>query len=112
MCMEASEVLEVSGHVGGNVSFQCSWNTNSSSNNYNMYFCKGVCSKKNALIQTERETSAVRWRGRYGMEVGRAQEVFNMTIKSLKKANAGRYHCGWERNATFFSQEINLRVLD
>ncbi|XP_076004199.1 uncharacterized protein LOC142996955 [Genypterus blacodes] len=112
--METSDSLDVSGLVGGDVSIQCSsrWTTNGSSSNYSLYFCKGVCSSNSTLIQFRREKSPVTRRGRYGMEVGRREGDFNMTIKRLKKTDAGKYLCRWERNSKFFYQEISLSVLE
>ncbi|KAM7393929.1 hypothetical protein PAMP_020763 [Pampus punctatissimus] len=78
----------------------------------NMYFCKGVCSGENILIQTERKTSAIMRRGRYSMEVSREDGVFNVTIKRLKKVDAGAYHCGVEENLKVLYHEVNLKVLD
>uniref|UniRef100_A0A667X1Z9 Immunoglobulin V-set domain-containing protein n=1 Tax=Myripristis murdjan TaxID=586833 RepID=A0A667X1Z9_9TELE len=104
-------VLEVSGHVGGEVSILCSgkWSTDSSSNNYNMYLCKGVCSSKNILVQTDWKKSSVTQRGRYGMRVNRRDGVFTVTIKRLEKADAGIYHCGLERTFKVMYQEVNLK---
>ncbi|XP_044201961.1 uncharacterized protein LOC122978932 [Thunnus albacares] len=105
-------MLEVSGHVGGEVIIHCSgsWSTNNCTSN--MYFCKGVCSRENILIQTERKTSAVTQRGRYSIEISRGDGVFNVTIKRLKKADAGGYHCGVEGNFKALYQKVNLKVLD
>ncbi|XP_045902231.1 uncharacterized protein LOC123969151 [Micropterus dolomieu] len=111
-CVEASAVLEVSGHVGGEVTVRCSgsWTTDNSSEHHNMYFCKEVCSRENILIQTERRRAAVTLRGRYSVEVNRGD--FNVTIKRLKGADAGRYHCGVGNTLNVLYQKINLIVLD
>lgn len=108
-------MLEVNGHVGGDVSIHCSgsWSTNSStSQHYNMYFCKGNCYKENTLIQTERKMQAVAQQGRYSMEVNREGGDFNVTIKKLESTDTGKYHCGVGNRFTVLYQEINLIVLD
>uniref|UniRef100_A0A3B4XW09 Immunoglobulin V-set domain-containing protein n=1 Tax=Seriola lalandi dorsalis TaxID=1841481 RepID=A0A3B4XW09_SERLL len=81
-----------------------------SSEHSNMYFCKGVCSRENILIQTERKRSAVTRRGRYSMEVDRGDGVFNVTMKKLKRSDAGRYCCGVGKTFSVLYQEINLIV--
>ncbi len=114
VCVEATAVLEVSGHVGGEVTIHCSgiWTTDNSSENYNVYFCKGDCSRENNLVQTERTRSAVTRRGRYSMEVSRGDGAFNVTIKRLRREDAGRYHCGVGKTFNVLYQEVNLIVLD
>lgn len=112
--MKTSAVLEVSGHVGGEVSIHCSVRLaiDNSSEHSNMYFCKGVCSKKTILIQTEAKGAAVTQQGRYRMEANRQDGVVNVTMKRLKRADAGRYCCGVEKTFDASYQEINLMVLD
>ncbi|GAA6220157.1 uncharacterized protein LOC108885470 isoform X1 [Lates japonicus] len=114
VCVTTSAVLEVSGHVGGEVSILCpvSQTKDNSSQHSNMYLCKGVCSRENILIQTENKRSAVTCRGRYNMEVNRGDGVFNVTIKKLKRSDEGRYCCGMEKPFNVLYQEVNLIVLD
>ncbi|XP_051241271.1 uncharacterized protein LOC127354931 [Dicentrarchus labrax] len=114
VCAEASAVLEVRSYLGGEVSIHCSgsWTADNSSEHYNMYFCKGVCSRENILIQTERKSLAVTRRGRYSMEVNRGDGSFNVTIKRLKRADAGRYHCGVGETFNVLYREVNLIVLN
>ncbi|XP_026216175.1 CMRF35-like molecule 5 isoform X2 [Anabas testudineus] len=111
--LKASALLEVSGHVGGEVSILCSasWTTDSNSEHNNMYFCKGICSRDNILIQTERERQAVK-QGRYRLEVDRGHGVFNVTITRLKRADAGRYCCGVEKTFNALHQNISLKVVN
>ncbi|XP_034453790.1 uncharacterized protein LOC117769172 isoform X2 [Hippoglossus hippoglossus] len=112
--VKTSPVLEVSSHVGGEVSIHCSvgWSRVNGSRPDNMYFCRGVCSVENILIQSEGKRSAVTWRGRYSMEVNSGYGVFNVTIKELKRADAGRYRCSVENSFEVLHQEVNLIVLD
>ncbi|XP_073329889.1 uncharacterized protein [Pagrus major] len=114
VCAEASAVLEVRGHVGGEVSIHCSgsWTTDNDSEHFNMYFCKGDCSRENTLIQTERKASAITRRGRYSMEVNRGAGAFNVTIKRLRRADAGTYHCGVGKSFNVLYQEVILIVLN
>lgn len=112
--MEASEVLEVSGRVGGEVSIHCSgsWNRDSGAKHNSMYFCKGVCSSESILIQSERRRSAVVSQGRYSINNGREDGVFNVAIKKLEKADTGRYRCGVEKTLNVLYREINLIVVE
>ncbi|XP_034752388.1 CMRF35-like molecule 9 [Etheostoma cragini] len=114
VCAEVSEVLEVSGHVGGEVSIHCSgsWTTNNSSEHYYMYFCKGVCSRDSSLIQPARKRLAGARQGRYSMEVNRGDGAFKVTIKRLKRVDAGRYCCGVEKTFDVLRQEVNLIVVE
>ncbi|KAF3844112.1 hypothetical protein F7725_016160, partial [Dissostichus mawsoni] len=88
--------MEVSGHVGGEVSILCSGTTTNSSELYNMYFCKGDCARENILIQTEKKSLSITRRGRYSMEVSRGDGAFNVTIKRLERADTGTYQCRLE----------------
>lgn len=112
--MEASEVLEVSGRVGGEVSIHCSgsWNRDSGAKHNSMYFCKGVCSSESILIQSERRRSTVVSQGRYSINNAREDGVFNVAIKKLEKADTGRYRCGVEKTLNVLYQEINLIVVE
>ncbi|XP_071360136.1 hepatitis A virus cellular receptor 1 homolog [Trachinotus anak] len=114
VCVKTSAVLEVSGHVGGEVSIHCSvsWTKDDSSEHSNMYLCKGVCARENILIQTEGERPAVTRQGRYSIEVNRGGEHFNVSIKKLERADAGRYCCGVGKTFNVLYQEVNLIVLD
>lgn len=114
VCAGVSAVLEVRGHVGGEVSVHCSggWTTDNDSEHFNMYFCKGDCSRENTLIQTERKASAITRRGRYSMEVSRGDVAFNVTINRLRRADTGRYHCGVGKGFNLLYQEVILIVLN
>lgn len=46
------------------------------------------------------------------MEVRTGDGLFNVTMKRLRKVDAGGYHCGVETNFKVFYQEVNLQVLD
>ncbi|TNN63052.1 CMRF35-like molecule 1 [Liparis tanakae] len=108
-------VLQVSGHVGAEVSIHCSgrWTAdNSSERHHDVYFCNGVCAKENILIQTAGEGSEVTRHGRYSMEVNEGHDTFRVTIKSLKRTDAGTYHCSVEGTLRGWHQEVTLIVLD
>lgn len=111
--MEASELLEVSGHVGGEVSLRCSsGRIADDGSDHNFYFCRGVCSEENRLVQTETKTSAVTQRGRFSMEVSRGDAAFNVTIKRLRRTDAGRYQCAAGTRSSVKLQEVELTVLN
>ncbi|XP_067353910.1 uncharacterized protein [Channa argus] len=114
VCVKGSKALEVRGRVGGEVSIHCSgsWSIENSSEYNNMYFCKEVCSRENILIQNDRKSPAVTWRGRYRLEVNRGHGVFNVTIMRLKRADAGKYCCGVEKSFNTLYQDVSLEVLN
>ncbi|XP_068448703.1 CMRF35-like molecule 8 isoform X1 [Clinocottus analis] len=114
VCAEASAVHVVSGHVGAEVSIHCSgsWTTNNSSERHNMYFCRGLCSRENILIQAASESMDVTRQGRYSMEVDKEDGTFSMTIKRLRRTDAGPYQCGVEGNLHVWHQEVTLIVVD
>ncbi|XP_027873519.1 uncharacterized protein LOC114144654 isoform X2 [Xiphophorus couchianus] len=113
--LDAPEVLEASGHVGGNVSIHCfsSWSPVNVSELHSAHFCKGVCSGENAIIQMEMTSSAVTWDGRYSMESnGGDGGAFTVTINRLRAADAGSYLCGMARTLNVTYQEVRLKVVD
>lgn len=112
MCMVTSDILEVSGHVGENVSIPCfgSW-TAHDSENISMYFCKGICSRENTIIQTNQKWPALpQWK--HSIEVSGGDGVLTVSIKRLRRADAGRYLCGVTRSSNVSYQEVTLKVVD
>ncbi|XP_047222482.1 CMRF35-like molecule 8 isoform X2 [Girardinichthys multiradiatus] len=114
MRLDASEVLEASGHVGGNVSIQCfrNWSPVNISELHSVHFCKDVCSVENTIIQMEMTSSAVTRNGKYSMELDRGDGVFTVKINQLRKADAGSYLCGMRRLFNVTYQEVSLKVVD
>ncbi|KAG7486220.1 CMRF35-like molecule 3 [Solea senegalensis] len=114
VCVRTSGVLEVSGHVGGEVSIHCSVGGTKANNTEpnNMYFCKGVCARENIVVEMEKQRSDASGEGKYSMEVKKGYGLFNVTIKKLTRIDAGRYCCGVEETFNVLHQEINLLVLD
>ncbi|MEQ2257006.1 hypothetical protein ILYODFUR_029919, partial [Ilyodon furcidens] len=114
MRLDASEVLEASGHVGGNVSIQCfrNWSPVNISELHSVHFCKDVCSGENTIIQMEMTSSAVTRNGKYSMELDRGDGVFTVKINQLRKADAGSYLCGMRRLFNVTYQEVSLKVVD
>ncbi|KAM4750498.1 CMRF35-like molecule 8 [Anableps anableps] len=112
--LDASQVLDASGHVGGNISIHCfgSWSPVNISELYSVHFCKGICSGENTIIQMEMTSSAVTRNGRYSMELNGRDGVFTVTINRLRKADAGSYLCGMMRTFNVTYQEVSLKVLD
>ncbi|XP_037327192.2 uncharacterized protein LOC119217559 [Pungitius pungitius] len=113
VCLQASAVLEVTGHVGEQVSIPCfgSWTENNSSEDHTMFFCKGVCSAKNNVVQTRKMRSAATWRGRYSIGVSGGDRAFSAAIRDVRRRDAGTYCCGMEDNLSVMQQEVHLRVL-
>uniref|UniRef100_A0A7N6ATE1 Immunoglobulin domain-containing protein n=1 Tax=Anabas testudineus TaxID=64144 RepID=A0A7N6ATE1_ANATE len=103
----ASALLEVSGHVGGEVSILCSasWTTDSNSEHNNMYFCKGICSRDNILIQTERERQS----GRITL-VDWRNGTITVSISQVQLSDAGTYWCGVDRPGLDTFTAVTLTV--
>lgn len=112
--LDASEVLETNGHVGGNVSIHCfsSRSPVNISELYSINFCKDVCSDENTIIQMEKAGSAMKRDLRYSVELDGGDGVFTVTINHLRKTDAGRYLCGLMRTFNVIYQEVSLKVVD
>lgn len=111
VCVDVLAVLEVTGHVGEDVSIHCSgnWTTENSSEHFNLYFCKGICSRENTVIQTPRETAAIVQMGRYSLQALRGDGAFKVNIMKLKMADTGQYYCGAGTTVVLY-QEVSLKV--
>lgn len=105
-------MLEVTAHVGDDISIHCSgnWTTENSSEEFNLYFCKGICSRENTIIQTPRETAAVVQMGRYSLQAIIGDSAFKVNIMKLKTADTGRYYCGVGKTVIVLYQEVSLKV--
>uniref|UniRef100_A0A665WAY7 Immunoglobulin V-set domain-containing protein n=1 Tax=Echeneis naucrates TaxID=173247 RepID=A0A665WAY7_ECHNA len=79
----------LSSYVGGEVSIHCSVGRTKDGS---LYFCRGVCSRENILIQTDGKGSAITQQGRYSMEVNSEDGVFNLQL-----SDSGKYWCGVDR---------------
>uniref|UniRef100_A0A3Q1BHK6 Immunoglobulin V-set domain-containing protein n=1 Tax=Amphiprion ocellaris TaxID=80972 RepID=A0A3Q1BHK6_AMPOC len=85
----ASEVLEVSGHVGGEVSIRCSGRRS-----YAKYFCR-VDDKdsQSHLIRTERHDQWER-EGRFSLYDNTSGAFFIVRVDELTLKDTGTYWCG------------------
>ncbi|XP_029108626.1 CMRF35-like molecule 2 [Scleropages formosus] len=101
--------MEVTGHVGQDVTVQCS---HILARGNGKYFCKGHCSRDaDVLIKTEE--------GQRNKKIGRLSlydngtGTFWVTITGLKKTDTGTYWCAVKRSiiADTFT-EVSLTVLD
>ncbi|XP_038163318.1 uncharacterized protein LOC119798045 [Cyprinodon tularosa] len=112
--LDASQVLEVNGQVGGNVSIHCfdSWSAVNISELDSVHFCNGICSAENTIIQMEMMSSSVKWDGRYSMELDGEDGVFTVTINKLKRTDTGSYLCAMSRSLKLMFQEVSLKVVD
>lgn len=112
MCVDVLAALEVTGHVGEDISIQCSgnWTTENTSEHFNLYFCKGNCSREKTLIQSPRATAASVQMGRYSLQAVRGDGAFKVNIMKLKTADTGRYYCGVGKTVIVLYQEVSLRV--
>uniref|UniRef100_A0A674MNB2 Immunoglobulin V-set domain-containing protein n=1 Tax=Takifugu rubripes TaxID=31033 RepID=A0A674MNB2_TAKRU len=102
----------VTGHAGEDVSFRCSgnWTTENSSEHLNVFFCKGMCSRENTIIQSPGTTAAVVRMGRYSLQPIRGDGALEVNITKLKPADAGRYYCGVGDAVIVLYQEVNLKI--
>ncbi|XP_034150351.1 CMRF35-like molecule 6 [Esox lucius] len=105
LCPAGSEVLTVTGVVGGQVVIKCK-HTFASIND--KYFCKDSCTGSDILIRT-RDNKNYTENGRYSIFDFR-NGVVTVTIKDLKKSDSGTYWCGVERVLMDSYQEVFLRV--
>lgn len=107
--------VEVSGHVGAEVSIRCSvnWTTlGNSSERHKLYFCRGACTGQNVIIQSTGGEAGVTRRGRYTVEAGGGDGAFKVTVAELKKTDAGTYRCGVGKSKVALHQEVSLVILD
>lgn len=76
--------------VGGNVPVTC----RAAVHNGTRFFCRGECTKEDdILLEIE---SKVAQSGRYGIEFKKGRDYgLHVTIRQLKKSDAGWYKCGY-----------------
>lgn len=112
VCVDVLAVLEVTGRVGEDVSIRCSgnWSTENSSEHFDLYFCKGICSRESTIIQTAGETAAVVQTGRFSLQAVKGGGAFQVNIMKLKTADSGRYYCGVGKSVIVLYQEVSLQV--
>uniref|UniRef100_A0A4W5KB49 Immunoglobulin V-set domain-containing protein n=1 Tax=Hucho hucho TaxID=62062 RepID=A0A4W5KB49_9TELE len=72
------------------------------------YFCKGKCSGKDILVETNGSKTVTQ--GRYSIED--KVDVFYVTFKNLRKTDSGTYWCGVGRYVPDTFQEVRLTVID
>lgn len=109
VCLEASAVLEVTGHVGEEVSIPCfgSWTEKNSSEGHTRFFCKGVCTAKNIVVQSGKMRLTPTVRGRYSID-----GAFSAAIRDVRRRDAGTYCCGMKEKLSVMQQEVHLQVLE
>ncbi|CAG6022007.1 unnamed protein product [Menidia menidia] len=73
------------GHVGGDVTMECSFSTSRWSE---LSFCRENCDERNMLIQTNYNTAD--W-GRYRIQY--SKKVLSVSISGLTRYDSGRYRC-------------------
>ncbi|XP_029108408.1 CMRF35-like molecule 9 isoform X2 [Scleropages formosus] len=99
--------MEVTGHVGQDVTVQCS-HTLARSNG--KYFCKGHCSRDaDVLIKSESQSN--KKIGRFSL-YDNGTGTFWVTITGLKKTDTGTYWCAVDRAIRDTFTEVSLTVLD
>ncbi|XP_034150015.1 uncharacterized protein LOC117594866 [Esox lucius] len=105
LCPAGSELLTVTGVVGGRVVIKCSFN---SLDNHIKYFCKRPClTESDVIIKTRVRKNY--FEGRYSInDFGNG--YFNVTIKDLERSDYGTYWCGVERDGVDSYQKVYLSV--
>ncbi|XP_034150352.1 uncharacterized protein LOC105029359 [Esox lucius] len=105
LCPAGSELLTVTGVVGGRVVIKCSFN---SLDNHIKYFCKRLClTESDVIIKTRVRKNY--FEGRYSInDFGNG--YFNVTIKDLERSDYGTYWCGVERDGVDSYQKVYLSV--
>uniref|UniRef100_A0AAY5JYR4 Immunoglobulin domain-containing protein n=1 Tax=Esox lucius TaxID=8010 RepID=A0AAY5JYR4_ESOLU len=108
LCPAGSEVLTVTGVVGGRVVIKCSFN---SLDNHIKYFCKSPClTESDVIIKTKVSNNYIA-KGRYSI-TDHGNGYFTVTIKDLKKSDSGTYWCVVERVGVDSYQMVNLSVVE
>uniref|UniRef100_A0A8C7JBE6 Immunoglobulin V-set domain-containing protein n=1 Tax=Oncorhynchus kisutch TaxID=8019 RepID=A0A8C7JBE6_ONCKI len=74
--------------VGGQITVGCSFTL---AGNNNKYFCKGTCSGRDILVETNGSKNVSQ--DRYSIE-DKGDGDFYVTIKNLMKTDSGTYWCG------------------
>lgn len=112
VCVDVLAVLEVTGRAGEDVAIQCSgnWTTENTSEHFDLYFCKGSCSREKTLIQSPWATAASVQMGRYSLQAVRGGGAFTVIVMKLQTADAGTYYCGVGKAVIVLHQEVRLRV--
>ncbi|XP_010900994.2 CMRF35-like molecule 8 [Esox lucius] len=105
LCPAGSEVLTVTGVVGGRVVIKCK---HTFASNNDKYFCKDSCTGSDILIQTTDNKNYTE-KGRYSIFDFKSGDV-TVTIKDLKRPDSGTYWCGVMRVVLDSYQEVYLKV--
>ncbi|KAK6300994.1 hypothetical protein J4Q44_G00290920 [Coregonus suidteri] len=106
LCVVESAVINVKEVVGGQVTVGCSFTL--AGNNIKR-FCKGTCSGKDILVETNGSKNVTQ--GRYSIDDNR-DGVFYVTINNLRKSDSGTYWCGVERFGLDSFKELHIIVTD
>lgn len=104
------KTLSITGHVGENVTFECSdWNAWIDVNSNDKYFCNSPCKEdKHVIIKTK--SGQTKHKGR--IHLNNSGQTLSVTFTDLQKSDSNTYYCGVDR---FFSDsfvKVNLKVID
>ncbi|XP_019905250.2 CMRF35-like molecule 8 isoform X2 [Esox lucius] len=105
VCLEASEIIHVSGFLGGEVTIHC---FHERSQNSSKYFCQGTCLPEHVLVKMQGRGGYIQ-KERYSLE-DRGDGLFTVTVTGLVVEDSGTYWCGVGRAAHASLQEIHLTV--
>ncbi|KAM8863419.1 uncharacterized protein AB9W97_018262 [Spinachia spinachia] len=103
-----AEILLRTGEEGGNVTVGCDFTFPGSKR----IFCREPCEQGDILIETDQATAES---GRYSLEYKKesfwTSSVLYVSITKLKKSDAGKYRCGFDRSFLLSSYvEFELTV--
>ncbi|XP_069570143.1 CMRF35-like molecule 5 isoform X3 [Brachyistius frenatus] len=104
------KTLNIKGHVGENVTFQCSkWNVWADVRPNVKYFCESPCSEeKHIIIKAASQSTNNKDR----IQLTNRGRVLHVTFTNLKKTDSREYYCGVERFGADDFIKVNLEVID
>ncbi|KAJ8001471.1 hypothetical protein DPEC_G00169840 [Dallia pectoralis] len=105
LCPAESQVLSVSGVVGGRVLIKCK---HAFASDNNKYFCRGSCTSSDIIIQTT-DNKKYNEKGRYSIHAFGNGDV-TVIINDLQKSDSGTYWCGVDRVGVDTYQQVYLSV--
>ncbi|XP_069023095.1 CMRF35-like molecule 1 isoform X1 [Embiotoca jacksoni] len=104
------ETLNITGHVGENVTFQCSeWNTWINVRTNVKYFCESPCTEEKHIIIKAALGST---NNMDRIQLVNKGTVLHVTFTNLKKTDSREYYCGVERVGVDDFIKVNLEVID
>uniref|UniRef100_A0A3Q1BNY6 Immunoglobulin domain-containing protein n=1 Tax=Amphiprion ocellaris TaxID=80972 RepID=A0A3Q1BNY6_AMPOC len=104
------KTLDIVGHVGKNVTVECSdWNVWTNVNFNVKYLCESPCSEdKHIIIKAEYGQT----KNNNRIELTNRENGLFVTFTNLTMSDSRKYYCGVERYGHDSFIEVNLKVID